>query len=213
MPRRSSLGLVTLTALAIVLGPAPVPAARSQEFRPVIVGDDIQQFELVNIGATTMTIHDGEVRITGKPNGYFATKTAYHNYVVRFEWKYERPEGLESDAKFRGNSGLLVHVQAPKVWPESIEVQLMNADAGNIFGVKPGTIRGKKDPAAQKRAIKPVGEWNTEEVTCKDGTIVCTINGIEVARATDSHPDRGKVAWQSEGALVRFRKLEIKPLD
>ena len=45
--------------------------------------------------------------------GYFATKESFKNYVLKFEGMYERPEGLEADATFRGNSGLLIHSTPP----------------------------------------------------------------------------------------------------
>ena len=182
-------------------------------FVPLLKGGDVDSFQLVAIGPDTMTIQNGEIRISGKPNGYFATKQSYQNYVLKFDWMYERPEGLELGSKFDGNSGLLLHIAKPhKVWPRSIEVQLANSDAGNIFAIT-GKFRGQKDPAAQKKAIKAVGEWNEEEVICKDGSIVCKINGIEVARGTGAEPDRGQIGWQSEGRPIRFRNLRIKPFD
>jgi hypothetical protein len=200
-------------ALAL-LAPA---AARGQTeeagFRPLVVGDDPGQFTLVEIGPQALAVRDGEVRVSGKPDGYFATKKAFRNYVLRFEWMYERPEGLTSDAAFQGNSGLLLHIKDHKVWPESIEVQLMNADAGNTFAIPPARFRGAKDAASQKRAIKPVGAWNAQEVTCRDGTVVVTINGVEVARGRGAEPDRGPIGWQSEGAPIRFRGIRIKELE
>lgn len=202
------------TGLALAVATVIGSGVRADEFKPLVKGDDVTQFALVGIGPETVSIHDGEVRVTGKPNGYFATRESYKNYVIRFEWMYERPEGLASDARFTGNSGLLLHIKGPhKIWPEAIEAQLMNADAGNTFGIPPARFDGKKDAPAQKKAIKPVGQWNAMEVTCKDGTIVTTINGIEVARGTHARPDHGPIGWQSEGAPIRFRKLEIKPLD
>jgi hypothetical protein len=199
---------VIVTALA-----APILAA-DDDFKPLVKGDDPLQFELVKIGPDTIKIVDGEVRISGQPNGYFATKGSYRNYVLSFDWKYDRPERLESDAKFEGNSGVLIHIQPPhKVWPQCIEAQLYNKDAGRTFAINGSKFDGKPDPAAQKRAIKPVGEWNEEEITCKDGSITCKINGIEVCRGTGASPDRGSIGWQSEGAPIRFRKLRIKVLD
>jgi hypothetical protein len=192
-----------------------VPFAWAQDgFVPLVKSDDPKQFELVGIGPDTVTIQDGVVSVSGKPNGYFATKQSYRNYVLRFDWKYERPEGLESDAKFRGNSGLLIHINGPdKVWPKCVEVQLANSDAGNIFAIFGAKFRGKKDPEAQKRAVKPVGQWNEEEVTCRDGKITCTINGVEVATGTGADPDGGRIGWQSEGSLIRFRNVKIRTLD
>jgi hypothetical protein len=191
-------------------------AARGEEpgFVSLIKGDDPKQFELVGLGPDTLKIVDGEIRVSGHPNGYFATKVDYRNYQLDFEWLYDRPEGLCSDAAFDGNSGLLIHVQRPhKVWPQSIEVQLYHPDSGNIFAITGAKFRGNKDAQAQKKAIKPAGQWNRMEVTCRDGTIVCKINGIEVARGQGASPDHGALGWQSEGSLIRFRKIQIKTLD
>jgi hypothetical protein len=198
----------------IVLALSSLPAQADDDgYVPLIRGDDPRQFELVGIGPDTLKIADGEVRVSGKPNGYFATKDSYRNYSLKFEWMYERPADLAEDVKFRGNSGLLIHVQEPKVWPRSIEAQLMYADAGNLFAIQGAKVRGRKDPEAQRRATRPVGQWNQEEVVCKDGTITCTINGVEVARGAGADPDHGPIGWQSEGVPIRFRNLKIKPLD
>jgi hypothetical protein len=181
---------------------------------PLVRGEDPKQFELVGIGPDALKIEDGEVRVSGRPDGYFATKEGYKNYVLTFEWMYERPSDLESDAKFKGNSGVLLHIASPhKVWPKCIEAQLMNADAGHLIVVSGAKFQGKKDAAAQKRAIKPVGQWNRQEVTCRDGRITCKINGIEVSSGTGGTPDHGPIGWQSEGAPIRFRSLKIKALD
>jgi hypothetical protein len=188
--------------------------AADEGFVPLVKGEDPTQFALVGIGPETLKIVDGEIRVSGKPNGYFATKSTYHNYVLKFDWMYERPDDLVSDARFRGNSGLLIHVQEPhKVWPKSIEVQLANADAGHIFAIFGSKFQGKKDAEAQKKAIKPVGQWNQEEVTCQDGKVTCKINGIEVDRGEGASPDSGFIGWQSEGGRIRFRNLAIKKLD
>jgi len=180
----------------------------------LVKGEDPSQFELVAIGPDTIAIHDGEIRVSGRPNGYFATKQSYRNYRLAFDWMYERPEGLESDARFRGNSGLLVHIEPPhKVWPKCIEVQLMNADAGHSFAIQGAKFQGTQDAEAQRKAIKPVGQWNHEEVTCRDGAITCLINGTAVSRGTGATPDHGPIGWQSEGAPIRFRNLTIEELD
>ncbi len=195
----------------LLMGMAGLSGA-AEGFRPLLSGDDVGQFTLVKIDGKTMTIEDGEIRLSGKPSGYFATKAAYKNYVLRFEWKYERPETLKNEAGFRGNSGLLVHITEHKVWPKSVEVQLANSDAGNIFGVDGARFSGKKDSAAQHKAIKPVGEWNAMEVVSKDGALTCTLNGVEVARGSGALSE-GSIGWQSEGSPIRFRKLAIKTTE
>jgi hypothetical protein len=201
-------------ALAVVL--ASGRGARADDFTPLLRGDSPDQFTLVKLGPEAIAIDagSGEVRLTGKPNGYFATRAAYHNYALRFEWKYDRPDGLVTDAAFRGNSGVLFHIAGPhQVWPRCIEAQLMNADAGNLLAVSGARLHASKDAAAQRKAIRPVGAWNLMETTCHDGSIVTAINGVEIARGRMAEPDRGTIGWQSEGTPIRFRKLEIRADD
>jgi hypothetical protein len=207
MRRFAFANALGLAALALI-------AARADDEQPLVKGENPGQFELVGIGPETLAIKEGEVRVSGKPNGYFATKAEYKNYVLKFEWMYERPDGYKAGDKFDGNSGVLVHIQGGhKVWPKCTEVQLANSDAGNIFAINGAKFQGKTDKDAQKRAIKDVGEWNAEEVTCLDGLIRCTINGVEVARGNGADPDHGPIGFQSEGRPIRFRKMTIRVLD
>jgi hypothetical protein len=208
-PILARLALVAIAALCLGM-----QAGKDEGFKPLVQGDDPAQFQLVGIDSKTLTVKDGEVRVSGKPNGYFATKKSYKNYVLKFEWKYERPEGLASDDKFQGNSGLLLHIQGePKIWPKSIEFQLMNAEVGKIYPIAGAKFPGKWDRDAYKKAIKPVGEWNREEVTSKDGVMTCTLNGVVVTTGNGADPDHGAIGWQSEGAPIAFRNIQIKELD
>jgi hypothetical protein len=200
-----------LPVLAIALA-AACASAQEKGFAKLFNGRNMDDFALVGVTPATFRVADGVIACTGQPNGYFATKKDYRNYVLRFDWKYARPQALQSDAAFEGNSGLLIHITGEhKVWPKCIEVQLMNKDAGNIFGLG-SKVSGKKDGPAQARAIKPVGEWNSEEVTCQDGKIAVKINGILVAEGTGADPAEGSIGWQSEGAEIHFRNLQIKEL-
>jgi len=200
----------TLLVAAAALAAGAVSQAEG-EFRPLFNGRDMADFVLVSTPPDTYRVADGVIQVSGSPNGYFATKKSYRNYVLEFDWKYVRPAGLQNDAEFPGNSGLLLHIAGDhKVWPKCVEVQLMNRDAGNIFALNGGKATGKKYADAQKQAIKPVGEWNHEQVTCKDGTITAKINGILVAEATGCDPAEGPIGWQSEGAEIHFRNLRIK---
>jgi len=197
-----------LLAGALIAGAANAQAG----FQKIFNGKNLEGLALVGVTPDTFKVQDGVLVCSGKPNGYFATMKSYRNYVLRFDWKYVRPAGLQKDSDFDGNSGLLIHITGEhKVWPKCIEVQLMNKDAGNVFGLG-SAVQGKKDAAAQARAIKPVGEWNREEVTCKDGTIAARINDILVGEGSGSNPAEGTIGWQSEGAEIHFRNIEIKEL-
>ncbi len=181
---------------------------------PVVRGDDPNQFELFGIGPGSIQVEGGEVRLTGKPFGLFATRAQYRDFALSFEWMFERPDDLADDARFRGNSGVILQVSPPlAVWPKGVEVQLAQADPGSIFPLGDARFEGTSDPTAQRRAIKPVGSWNRSEITSKGGTIVSLLNGVEVARGVRPDPARGPIAWQSEGKPIRFREIRIRPLD
>lgn len=200
--------------IATALLAAAAVAVAAEDPTPLVRGDDPAQFALVGIKPETIRIADGEVRLSGQPEGYFATKQEYRNYVLAFEWKYERPESLKSDADFRSNSGLLLHIQGDlKVWPRSVEFQLANHEVGQIYPIDGAKFDGKWDAEAARKATRPVGEWNREEVTSRDGELTCTLNGVVVTRGKGASPDRGRIGWQSEGVPIHFRKITIRSLD
>lgn len=158
----------------------------------------------------TWSIKDGVIICTGKPHGYFYTEKSYKNCVIRYDWRYARPKDLKDDKEFKGNSGLLIFITGEhKVWPKCVEVQGMNAQHGKILNVSGAKGKYTFDMAARDKAVKPVGEWNTTEVTCQDGDIVAKINGTEVSRGK-SELMEGLIGFQSEGAEIHFRNIKIK---
>jgi len=67
-------------------------------------------------------------------------------------------------------------------------------------------IRGGRD------VEKPPGEWDRIEVICDGDTITNIVNGSVVNIGTRSSLTRGKLIFQSEGAEILFREIEIRPL-
>jgi hypothetical protein len=196
-------------ATAILAFLPPLAPAMASDDVPLFGGDIMGSLQLVGIGPDSIKVVDGEIRLTGKPNGYFATRGSYRNYVLTFDWMYERPDDLISDAHFRGNSGLLLHVQPPhRVWPRCVEVQLQNSSAGDVLPIGGAKCQGRRI-APPQAAVKPVGQWNHMEVISRDGTLACTINGVEVSEGVGSSVDRGSIGWQSEGSPIRFRNVSI----
>ncbi len=67
-------------------------------------------------------------------------------------------------------------------------------------------FRGKID------AESPYGQWTKLEVICKGGEITNIVNGKVVNHGTESSLTRGKIIFQSEGAELFFRKIEVTSL-
>ena len=67
-------------------------------------------------------------------------------------------------------------------------------------------FRGKRD------VERPLGEWNRTEVICDGDRITAIVNGLVVNEGTAASPTEGKIQFQSEGAEIFFRKIEVRPL-
>jgi hypothetical protein len=59
---------------------------------------------------------------------------------------------------------------------------------------------------------KPAGEWNRMEVICDGDTITNIVNDHVVNVGTGCSHTEGKIQFQSEGAEIFFRKIEVRPL-
>jgi hypothetical protein len=60
---------------------------------------------------------------------------------------------------------------------------------------------------------RPAGEWNRLECICKGSTITTRLNGETVNVGTAVRPNHGRIAFQSAGAEIFFRHIELRPLD
>lgn len=67
-------------------------------------------------------------------------------------------------------------------------------------------FRGDKD------VENPVGQWNTLECICDGDKITNILNGKVVNYGTNASHTRGKILFQSEGAEVFFRRIDLVPL-
>ncbi len=67
-------------------------------------------------------------------------------------------------------------------------------------------FRGKQD------VEKKVGEWNTLECICNGDRITNVLNGVVVNACTKASHTKGKILFQSEGAELFFRRIDLLPL-
>jgi hypothetical protein len=188
----------------------------------------------------TWSVADGVIKCTGAPAGYIRTEGRYRDYRLTVEWRWipgDMP--LNAQGRPRGrNSGVLLHVQLPDdVWPKSLEAQLAADNAGDFWVI--GGVDTAQHVAAREKAVaaagqdeaalkaarsnrrfqksqpsaeKPLGEWNTYEITCSGDTVVVKVNGVEQNRATAVTVQEGHIALQSEGAPIEFRNVKLAPL-
>lgn len=199
------------------------PAAADDGFQPLFNGKDLAGWKTFldpkakdADPAHVWTVYDGIIQCTGKPAGYLITDKEFGDYVLKLQWRW--PAGTKG-----GNSGVLVHTQAPdKIWPKAVEAQLQHGAAGDfwLIDAKLDIDPARQDPKVKRHFFrtvktgveKPIGEWNQYEITCLGDSVKLVINGQEVNSGTKGELTKGKILLQSEGAPIDFRDIQIKEL-
>jgi hypothetical protein len=181
-------------------------------------------------------IKDGALYISGSEFGYVITRREYENYYLRAEFKWGTATYAPRAAQSR-DSGILFHVTGPlNVWPRAIEFQIQEGGTGDIWLVEGSqlTVHGKtvkedwpcfdrigkgpfrdvtgyRDPVGEVE--KPRGEWNLVELIADHDRVTYLVNGKLVNEGAGANPARGRILFQSEGAEVFFRNVELAPLN
>ena len=96
---------------------------------------------------------DGMVHVSGKEFGYFATEKEYENYHLTAEFKWGQATWPPREKSAR-DSGILFHMQGPdKVWPQSIEFQIIEGGTGDLLVIPDASI--DYDPAYENLLAEP----------------------------------------------------------
>jgi len=157
----------------------------------------------------------GEVlRCEGTPPGYLRTEEVYDHFVLKLEWRWDPDAGPQ-----RRNSGVLVRrIGEDRVWPKSVEAQLMHGSAGDFWkiGEYPMTTDPDRTNGRNTKKLtdaeRPIGEWNQYEIIVDDETVTLYVNGQLVNRAWDVEVNEGHICLQSEGAPIEFRNIRLAPI-
>jgi hypothetical protein len=163
----------------------------------------------------TWSIKDDLIRCEGKPAGYMRTENDYADYLFHVEWRWPGKGG---------NNGVLVYMSGPDVvWPKSLECQLLSGNAGDFWVIggletaehaKGGKrVKGRRTIKLKDSSEKPLGQWNTYDIICKDDWIVVMVNGVVQNVATKCSARSGKICLQSEGTPIEYRNIYIEPLE
>lgn len=162
----------------------------------------------------TWSVRDGVLVCTGLPMGYLRTTETFDNYVLRLRWRFNPITGVA------GNSGVLLRtVGDDKVWPKSVEAQLMSGRAGDFWNI--GEFRMSTDAERTNgrntrhrfAAEHPVGEWNEYEIIVDGGDVTLFVNGEKVNKAWNVDEVSGWIGLQSEGAEIHFRDITLTPIE
>jgi hypothetical protein len=155
------------------------------------------------IGKADWQFKDGAMIVDkreGKEYSYLVTKNSYKDFQIRAEFWVDE----------NANSGIFLRCEQPeKIANESCyEVNIFDKRSDPTYGT--GAI---VDVAKVVPMPKAAGKWNTYEITVQGTHLVVVLNGEKTADVQDStHPNAGAVALQYAAGVVKFRKVQIKPL-
>jgi hypothetical protein len=163
-------------------------------------GKGIENFN--RLGDANWRVQEGALqadRKTDKAPSYLVTKSAYGDFQLRVEF------WASDDA----NSGIFMRCQDPKTITDK------SCYEANIFDQRP-------DPSYATGAIvhiakipqvyKVGGRWSTYDITLKGSQLDVTLNGTKTASIRDDKFARGPFALQYGSGVVKFRKVQIRPL-
>ncbi len=220
-------GMPRIFAL-LLAGLALVACSSAQTAAPntnLFNGKDLDGWEMTatpaaDSSSTFRFAPDGTLAVTGSPIGFLATKATYKNYRLHVEWRWP------ANAARNSNAGVLLHIASgPKdrAWPLSFQVQTKPTRAGDLLPMAGATFTEKltsapdaKTPQLDRHADsseKPLGEWNSCDIVCRDGSIEITVNGVLQNKVSGAKPDSGRVGFQCEGTPYELRNVRLEKLD
>lgn len=136
---------------------------------------------------------------TDKANGFLLSKNSYTDFQIRVEF------WASDDA----NSGIYMRCAEPNNLTDRTcyEANIFDQRPDPTFGTGAIVHLAKVSPMP-----KAGGKWNTFDITVKGSTISVTLNGVRTAEAQDTKLASGPVALQYAAGVIKFRKVQIRPL-
>jgi hypothetical protein len=229
---RHTLMLAAITMLSA----APALAQQAdQGFTPLFNGKDLTGWVYGRraSGAENKTgkgyqVENGVLFTTKEDGGNLFTEKQYADFVLRFEFK------LTENAN--NGIGIRAPLQGDAAYA-GMEIQILDDGGSQYTNLRPYQYHGSVYNMfpAKRGHQKPVGEWNSEEITVRGRQITVKLNGVTIvdanlddvkdeavlAKQRDlSRPEgsrgiantRGHIGLLGHGTRVEFRNIRIKEL-
>jgi Domain of Unknown Function (DUF1080) len=170
----------------------------------------VDQYDVVN----------GAIRCQQGKGGNLFTKESFSDFVARLEFKLPPA----------GNNGFAIRYpgKGDPAYDAMTELQVLDTEAPVYATIDPRQAHGSAYGmvAAKRGYLRPVGQWNFEEVTVVGSRVKVELNGTVILDADlstvteylDNKPHPGKdrteghLAFAGHSDPVEFRLVHVKPL-
>jgi len=197
---------------------APAASDKEAGFVELFNGKDLTGW----IGDTKGYVaEDG--RLVCRPGGNLYTEKEYGDFVLRFDFKLTpgANNGLGIRTPPKGDAAYV-----------GLELQILDDTADQYKNLQPwqyhGSVYGLVPP--KRGHQKPVGEWNSQEVTARGSKIKVVLNGATIIdtdlaklkqtsdihdfkKHPGMHNEMGHIGFLGHGSVVEFRNIRLKELN
>ena len=189
-------------------------------FLPIFDGKTLTGWTLLGGKGGGYGVKDGVIFCAKGGGGNLLTEREYGDFILRYEFKLEPGS----------NNGIAIRapLAAGSLAYLGMEIQVLDDTAPQYAKLNPAQYNGSvyMISAAKRGALRPVGQWNEEEIYARGRHIRVTLNGKVIVDTnlndvTDretlrKHPgmlrDKGHIGFLGHNDYVEFRNLRIKEL-
>lgn len=199
--------LLQIIALSVIACGA-LAAKEEMKMRSLFNGKDLSGWK-----GEGYVVEDGAISCT--PQGRnLITEETFSNYVLEFDFL------LTPGA----NNGLGIHYPGTGDGAYTgMEIQVLDNTAEKYKDLKDYQFHGGiyTLAAAKKSGLKPVGEWNHQQVTVNGSAVKVVLNGetildVNLEQLSEKNPKRegvkrraGHIAWLGHGDKVSYKNIQI----
>ena len=248
--RVSRLVRGALAALGLALASGAAPEGTEEGFVPLFEGRDLANWKVPEGDNGHWKVLDGvidyDARSEAPGEKHLVSKKEFGNFVLKLDWRLKEapfinpniPYVLPDGTHALGVDGKPLKLSLPDCdsgvylrdmkGKSQVNMWCWPIGSGEVYGYRmdtkmPASVRAGVTPKHQ--ADKPVGEWNSFEITLVQDRLTVVLNGTTVIEKAElpGIPTTGPIALQHHGgfkdgkytgppSLAQFRNIRIKPI-
>jgi len=206
-----------LVAISLLLGFAAVAVEEEAGYVSLFNGKDLTGWTGDTKG---YVVENGN--LVCKPGGNLFTEKEFADFSFKFEFKLTpgANNGVGIRAPLKGNAAY-----------DGMEIQILDDRHEKYKDLQPWQVHGSIYGVvpAKRDHLKPVGEWNSEEIIANGRNVKVILNGETIVDANldeatakgmmdeKPHPglknEKGHIGFLGHGSVIEFRNLCVKELE